>query len=106
MGTYLAAQYRHLAARQGRKRALAGVAHSLLHIIYHLLKEGRVYAELGGDCFDRLQGDRLVRHLVKRLESLGIESSSNLHKRRSRGLAFSRETVRNGPLLGSGWYVG
>jgi hypothetical protein len=47
------------------------VAHSLLHIIYHVLKEGRVYAELGGDYFDRLQGDRLVRHLVKRLESLG-----------------------------------
>jgi transposase len=69
--TYLAAQYRRLAARRGKKRALVAVAHSLLHIIYHVLKEGRVYAELGGDYFDRLQGDRLVRHLVKRLESLG-----------------------------------
>jgi transposase len=71
-GTYLAAQYRRLAARRGRKRALVGVAHSLLHIIYHVLKEGRAYAELGGDYFDRLQGDRLARHLVKRLESLGL----------------------------------
>ena len=70
-GTYLAAQYRRLAARRGRKRALVGVAHSLVHIIYHILKEGRVYQELGGDYFDRLQGDRLTRHLVKRLESLG-----------------------------------
>ena len=70
-GTYLAAQYRRLAARRGRKRALVGVAHRLVHIIYHILKEGRVHQELGGDYFDRLQGDRLARHLVKRLESLG-----------------------------------
>ncbi|HZY87945.1 MAG TPA: IS110 family transposase [Gemmataceae bacterium] len=69
--TYLAAQYRRLAARRGRKRALVGVAHSLLHIVYHVLKDGRVYEELGGDYFDRLHGDRLTRHLVKRLESLG-----------------------------------
>jgi transposase len=44
-GTYLAAQYRRLAARRGRKRALVGVAHSLLHIIYHVLKEARSYEE-------------------------------------------------------------
>ena len=69
--TYLAAQYRRLAARRGRKRALVGVAHSLLHIAYHVLKEGRVYEELGGDYFDRRQGEQLTRHLVKRLESLG-----------------------------------
>jgi transposase len=70
-GTYLAAQFRRLAARRGRKRALVAVAHSLLGVIYHVLKEGRVYEELGGDYFDRLQGERLTRHLVKRLESLG-----------------------------------
>jgi transposase len=70
-GTYLAAQFRRLAARRGKRRALVGVAHSLVHVIYHVLKEGRVYEELGGDYFDRLQGDRLTRHLVKRLESLG-----------------------------------
>ena len=70
-GTYLQAQYRRLAARRGRKRALVAVAHSLLHIVYRVLKEGRCYEELGGDYFDRREGDRLTRHLVKRLESLG-----------------------------------
>jgi transposase len=69
--TYLAAQFRRLSGRRGRKRALVAVAHSLLGIIYHVLKEGRVYEELGGDYFDRQQGDRLTRHLIKRLESLG-----------------------------------
>jgi transposase len=70
-GTYLQAQYRRLAARRGRKRALVAVAHSLVGILYHVLKEGKRDEELGGDYFDRLQGDRLTRHLVKRLESLG-----------------------------------
>jgi transposase len=70
-GTYLAAPYRRLAARRGKKRALVGVAHSLLHIVYPVRKGGKVYEELGGDYFDRLPGDRLTRHLVKRLASLG-----------------------------------
>ena len=35
--TYLAAQYRRLAARRGKKRALMAVGHSILVILYHLL---------------------------------------------------------------------
>jgi hypothetical protein len=42
-----------------------------LHIIDHVLKEGRTDEARGGDYFDRLRGERLTRHLVKRLESLG-----------------------------------
>jgi transposase len=69
--SYLAAQYRRLAARRGRKRALVAVAHSLLHIAYHVLKEGRAYEDLGPDYFDRRRAEQLTRHLVKRLEGLG-----------------------------------
>lgn len=45
--TYLAAQYRRLAARRGGKRALIAVAHSILIIAYHILKDGTVYQDLG-----------------------------------------------------------
>jgi len=69
--TYLAAQYRRLAGRRGRKRALMAVAHSILVIVYHLLKEGTRYADLGGDFFDRLEPARLTRYYVRRLENLG-----------------------------------
>lgn len=69
--SYLAAQYRRLAARRGKKRALRAVGHSLLTIIYHLLKEDVEYADLGADFFDRLEPQRLKRYLVKRLEQLG-----------------------------------
>ena len=70
-GTYLAAQYRRLAKRRGCKRALVAVGHTLLVIIYHVLKRGTTYAELGADFLDRLEPERLTRQLVKRLEALG-----------------------------------
>ena len=44
-----------------------------LVMIYHLLKEGTAYAELGADFFDRLDTDRLTRALVRRLERWGHE---------------------------------
>jgi transposase len=68
--TYLASQYRHL-ARRGRKKALVAVAHSMLVIFYHMLKNGTKYTDLGPDFFDRLEPQRLTRYYVKRLESLG-----------------------------------
>lgn len=72
-GAYLAAQYRRLAARRGKKRALLAVGHSILVIIYHLLKHGGDYHDLGADFFDRLEPERLRRYLVNRLERLGYD---------------------------------
>ena len=69
---YLSAQFKRLAVRRGSKRALIAVAHSLLVIGYHIQSEGCVYQELGGNFFDQLHAERLKRHLVKRLESLGV----------------------------------
>ena len=69
--TYLAAQFRRLAARRGKKRALVAVGHSLLVIIYHVLKNNVEYHDLGPDYFDKLEPERLRRYLVKRLQSIG-----------------------------------
>ncbi len=46
--TYFAAQFRRIASRRGKKRALIAVAHSLLVAAYHMLKHHRHYKELGG----------------------------------------------------------
>jgi transposase len=70
-GTYLQAQYRRLAKRRGHKKALVAVGHTLLVIMYHVLKRGTSYTELGADFLDRLEPDRLTRQLVRRLEKLG-----------------------------------
>ena len=69
--TYLAAQYRRLAKRRGSKRALVALGHTLLVIIYHVLKRGTTYKELGADFLDRLEPERLTRQLVNRLQKLG-----------------------------------
>lgn len=70
-GTYLAAQFRRLAARRGAKKAAVAVGHSILVIAYHLLRDGTVYQDLGPAYFDRRDQAALERRLVKRLEALG-----------------------------------
>ncbi|MFC1962599.1 IS110 family transposase, partial [Chloroflexota bacterium] len=59
--TYLAAQYHRLAARRGAKRAIMAVAHSILVIVYSLLKNGGEYRELGGNYFDERNRTATVR---------------------------------------------
>lgn len=70
---YLTAQYRRLAARRGKKRAAVAVAHSILVIAYHLLRDGTQYRDLGGDYFDRRNEQHVQRSLIKRLERLGLK---------------------------------
>ncbi len=71
--SYLGAQYHRLAGRRGKKRALVAVAHTLLVIIYHIIKYRVDYQDLGPDYFLRLEPERQKRYLVKRLEQLGYE---------------------------------
>jgi transposase len=70
--TYLQAQYKRLAARRGKKRALVAVGHTLLGIIYGLLKKKQPYRELGAEYLDRQDKERLKGRLLKRLEKLGV----------------------------------
>jgi transposase len=70
-GTYLAAQYRRLARRRGPQKAAVAVAHSVLVIVYHMLRDGCVYADLGADYFGTIDAERRQRHHVRRLEQLG-----------------------------------
>ncbi len=72
-GSYFYAQYRRLAGRRGKKRAIVAVAHSLLTIIYYVLKDHIEYEDLGHDYFDKLNSKRLVPYLVKRLKNMGYE---------------------------------
>jgi transposase len=69
--SYLAAQYHRFARRIGKHKAIVAVSHSLLVIIYHMLRDQRPYQDLGADYFDRLDVQRLQRHYVRRLAQLG-----------------------------------
>jgi len=78
--SYFAAQYRRLAKRRGDKKAIVAVAHSILVIAYHVLRDGQSYHELGGTYFDRVNTDRFTRYNTERLAALGYAVRS----RRSR----------------------
>jgi transposase len=71
--SYFQAQYRRLAGRRGKKRALIAVAHSMLTVIYHMLRYGTAYKDLGGGYFDKLNSQRLVPYFVRRIKDLGYE---------------------------------
>jgi transposase len=69
--SYLAALYHRIARRRGKGRATLAVAHAVLVILYHMLREHKPYTDLGADYFDRLDTERLQRRYVQRLEQLG-----------------------------------
>ena len=68
---YFGAQFRRIAKRRGEKRAIIAVAHSLLTVIYHVLKTGTLYEERGAAYFDRLAPERHARYHLRRLAELG-----------------------------------
>jgi transposase len=70
---YLSAQYRRLAARRGKKRAAVAVAHSILIIAYHIIRDGTAYLDLGANYFDERKKDAVQQQLVRRLENLGFK---------------------------------
>jgi len=60
-----------LSKRRGVHKAVVAVAHRVLVVIYHMLRDQRPYTDLGAGYFERLDAARLERHHVRRLEQLG-----------------------------------
>ncbi|MEO7134846.1 MAG: IS110 family transposase [Vicinamibacterales bacterium] len=74
-GSYLGAQYRRIGKRRGPKRAAIAVAHSILVIAYHVIREGVAFQDLGADYFDRMNSTKAKRYHLRRLEELGCDVS-------------------------------
>ncbi len=71
--TYLNAQYHRLAARRGDKRAIMAVAHSILVIIYNMLRNKTTYQDMGIEYFDKRDTQAIVRRTIRRLERIGFD---------------------------------
>ena len=61
-----------LRARRGPKKAICAVAASILTDVYHMLKDGTFYEDLGAAHFDHRRPETQARRLVKRLAELGF----------------------------------
>jgi transposase len=70
-GSYLQAQFHRIRARRGAKKAIVAVAASILTAIYHMLKDGTTYQDLGPNHFDRRTKERQINRFVQRLTDLG-----------------------------------
>lgn len=70
--SYFQAHAQNLMRRRGRKRGLVAVAHSLLLVIYHILRDATEYHDLGRDFLDRVRGEHLIRYHLKQLQQLGV----------------------------------
>jgi len=73
--TYFSAQYRRLAARRGKKKAIVALEHTILVIAYHLIQRKEPYRELGSDYFDKRRPEATAKRLIQRLEKLGYAVS-------------------------------
>jgi transposase len=69
--SYLQAQFLRLKARRGPQKAVCAVAASILKAVYHMLKNGTLYHDLGPDHFHRRSKTTQTQRLVRRLEHLG-----------------------------------
>ena len=74
-GSYYQSKFRRLKQRRGHKRALVAIAHAMLVAIYHMLKKGERYRELGANFVTDYENGRKKNDLVKQLQKLGYSVS-------------------------------
>ena len=74
--SYFSAQYQRICAHRGKKRAIVAVAHSMLVAIYHILKDGTTFQDLGAGYFNQFNRDRKINSYLKKLRELGWEASA------------------------------
>ena len=71
--SYLQAQFHRLRARRGAKKAILAVASSMLTAVYHMLKKGVEYHDLGAEHFTRRDREKIILRLVRRINDLGCQ---------------------------------
>jgi transposase len=71
--SYLQAQFLRLRSRRGAKKAIGAVAASMLTAVYHMLKYGTLYQDLGAKHFDQRTKGKQILTLVNRLKNLGFD---------------------------------
>src|SRR5215218_3771544 len=72
---YLRAQFQRLRQRRGPKKAVCAVAASMLTAIWHMLRDGTVYQDLGADHFHKRSPEQQAHHLARQIAKLGFACS-------------------------------
>ncbi len=73
--SYLQAQFQRLRHRRGPKKAVCAVAASILTAVYHMLRDGTFYQDLGADHFHKASPEVQANRLVRQIAKLGFTCS-------------------------------
>lgn len=71
-GSFFSAQYSKIAIRRGKNRAKIAVAHSMLIAIWHILRDGVEFRDLGADYYNQFNREKKANSLMKKLLDLGF----------------------------------
>lgn len=69
---FFKARYQKIAAKRGANRASVAVAHSMLIAIYHILKSGERFKDLGEDYYNQFNREKKKNYYLKKLTKLGV----------------------------------
>ncbi len=72
--SFFHAQFQRISAHRESKRAYVAVAHSMLVAIYHILKDGVAFRDLGADYYNQFNKERKINSYLKKLKALGWEA--------------------------------
>ena len=72
--SYFYAQFQRISAHRGKKRAYVAVAQSMLIAIYHMLKDGTHFQDLGAEYYNQFNKERKINAYLKKLKALGWQS--------------------------------
>ncbi len=70
---YYRAKYFHLKARRGSKKAIVAVAHRIAKALFHIVKNGAEYKELGKDYLSLLHARRRYEYLRREAKVIGYK---------------------------------
>jgi len=72
-GSYYKEKYYRLKARLGPKKAITAIGHRIAKAIYHIIKDGQSFKELGEDYLNKNDKVRKLSNLRKHARKLGFE---------------------------------
>ena len=73
--SYFAAQFARISVHRGKKRAYVAVAHSMLIAIYHMLRYGATFMDLGSEYYNAFNRERKAEGCLKKLKQLGYAAN-------------------------------
>lgn len=69
----LGAYFRRMCSRMDKPKAVTAAAHKLARLIYTMLTKGEEYTDRGQDYFEERYRERVLHHLTKKAEKMGMK---------------------------------